>query len=152
MLCCGYYLIQGQYCVTNLLIVNASFLWRDFNEKLFTSRSLGRVLYRDVSQQFFIGPDRFVICDIFPVSFRWIYCYNKMGKSTCSCLDVSACLGLLQYWHVYLWNTRVCMCGAHTPILKKAQRGTRVWRRPRDARVCSTSTRVCLHVEHTRQC
>ena len=25
---------------------------------------------------FFVGPDRFVVCLVLPVSSRWIYCYN----------------------------------------------------------------------------
>ena len=48
-------------------------------------------------QQFYVGPDRFVVRDVFLSFFLWLYCYNKYGQEHMFCLDVLATLGLLQY-------------------------------------------------------
>ena len=80
--------------------VTALFLWRDSNDKLSASRSLGRVRYRDVSQQFSVGPHASLSVMYSQCLLRGSTVTIKMGKSTCSRLDVSASLGLLQYWRV----------------------------------------------------
>ena len=52
-----------------------------------------------VNQQFYVGPDHFVVHDVFrfSVSFDGSIVTISMDRSTCFCLDVSATLGLLQY-------------------------------------------------------
>ena len=49
------------------------FLWRDSNDKLSGSRSLGCLSSGAVSQQFYVGPDHFIIHNVFLSVFRWIY-------------------------------------------------------------------------------
>ena len=58
--------------VTAIAIV----LWRDSNNKQLASFSLGRLSSRGVSQQFYVGPDRFIIHDVFLSVFWWLYCSN----------------------------------------------------------------------------
>ena len=56
------------------LLENAKYiLWRDSNDKLSASRSLGRLSSRAVSQQFYVGLDLFVVHNVFPSVFWWIY-------------------------------------------------------------------------------
>ena len=46
------------------------------------------VLYGDVSQQFYVGPDRFVVRDVFlSVFYGGSIVTIKMGKSTRTCPD-----------------------------------------------------------------
>ena len=41
--------------------------------------------YRVVRQQFYVGPDRFVVRDVFLSVFWWIYCYNiRLDGNVCS--------------------------------------------------------------------
>ena len=44
------------------------------NVSLSQSRSF--VLYGNVSQQSYVGPDCFIVHDVFLSVFWWIYCYN----------------------------------------------------------------------------
>ena len=52
----------------------------DSNDKSSASHSLGRLSSRAVVQQFYVGPDRFVVREVFLSVFWWIYCYNKHGQ------------------------------------------------------------------------
>ena len=63
-----------------------------------------------VNQQFYVGPDRFVVRDVFLSVFDGSIVTISMDRSTRFCLDVSASLGLVQYRCVL----------HHTLILKKA--------------------------------
>ena len=51
-------------------------LWRDSNDKLSASRSLSCLSSWAVGQQFYVGPDRFVVYDVFISVFWWMYYYN----------------------------------------------------------------------------
>ena len=59
------------------------------------------VLYGDVSRQFYVGLDCFVVRDVFLSVFLVdLLLQLRWATSTRSRLDFSASLGLLQYWHV----------------------------------------------------
>ena len=34
----------------------------------------------DDEQQFYVGPDHFIVHDVFLSVFWWLYCYNKHGQ------------------------------------------------------------------------
>ena len=68
------------------------------------------VLNFHLQSEVFVGPDRFVVRDVFPASLSGGSITIKMGKSTRSRLDVSASLGLLQYW---------CVCSFFSSLILK---------------------------------
>ena len=72
------------------------FCWRTLpKQTVGLSQSRSFVHFRDViSQQFYVGPDRFVIRTVFLSVFGGSIVTVKMGKSTRSHLDVLALLGI----------------------------------------------------------
>ena len=60
---------------TQILATNAFpaglFCGGTLNDKPSASRSLGRCPLGAVGQQFYVGPDHFIVCDVFLSVFRW---------------------------------------------------------------------------------
>ena len=69
------------------------------NDKLSASRSLGHCPLGAVGQQFYVGPDRFVVREVFlgVLNFDGYITTISMSRSTRFRLDVSAISGILQY-------------------------------------------------------
>ena len=86
---CGGWLVgrSGSWLVTGC------FLGRPTKRSLYNPRRL----LKSASQQFYVGPDRFVVHDVLSVSFDAYIVTISMDRSTHFYLDVSATLGLLQY-------------------------------------------------------